>query len=111
MLSIILSYFFCSLINFIDWLQNHLLPCPFKALTGIDCPGCGFQRSLIALFQGDFNKSWSLYPPTVPLLILFITAGLFYKFPIKNQAIVFKVLVITVGNFVVFAYLYKMFIL
>ena len=108
MLSIILSYFFCSLINFIDWLQNHLLSCPFKALTGIDCPGCGFQRSLIAILQGDLSKSWALYPPTIPLLLLFTTAGLLYKFPIKNQAIVFKAMVIIVGNFVVLAYLYKM---
>lgn len=110
MLSIILLTIFCSLINFIDWLQNHLLPCPFKALTGIDCPGCGFQRSLVALLQGDFIKSWALYPPTIPLLLLFIISGLFYRFRIKNQGIVFKTLVIMVGNFVVFAYLYKMFI-
>jgi len=101
-------FIFCSLINLVDCLQNHLISCPFKALTGIDCPGCGFQRSFIALIQGDLSKSWLLYPPTIPLLILFIAAGLFYKFPIKNQSLILRILIIVVGNFVMLSYLYKM---
>ncbi|MFI5139848.1 MAG: DUF2752 domain-containing protein [Sphingobacteriales bacterium] len=70
---------FCSRLVFINWLQNHLIPCPFKYLTGIDCPGCGFQRSVLALFQGDLHKSFTLYPPTIPLL-LFFTYGLADKY-------------------------------
>jgi len=101
-------FIFCSLINLVDWLQNHLISCPFKALTGIDCPGCGFQRSFIALIQGDLSQSWLLYPPTIPLLILFIAAGLLYKFPIKNQSLILRILVIVVGNFVMLSYLHKM---
>lgn len=27
--------------------------CPFRTLTGLDCPGCGGTRSLYALTQGD----------------------------------------------------------
>jgi len=104
-----ISYIFCSLINLVDWLQNHLIPCPFKALTGIDCPGCGFQRSCIALLQGNLSKSWLLYPPTIPLLLLFISAGLLYKFRIKNYALILRILVIVVGNFVMLSYLHKMF--
>ncbi|MFC3561701.1 DUF2752 domain-containing protein [Pedobacter jamesrossensis] len=107
MLSVIFLPFFCSLINSFDWLQNHLIPCPFKYLTGIDCPGCGFQRSFIELIQGNFEKSWSIYPPTTPLIFLFITAAILYKFKIKSKAIVFKILVILVGNFVVLVYLHK----
>jgi hypothetical protein len=102
-------FIFCSLINFVDWLQNHLIACPFKALTGIDCPGCGFQRSFISLVQGDLSKSWSLYPPTIPLLSLFISAGLLYKLQIKQRQILLKILVIVVGNFVMISYLHKMF--
>ena len=58
----------CSHLSFINWLQDHLIPCPFKALTGIDCPGCGFQRSILALIQGDIAKSIYLYPATILLL-------------------------------------------
>jgi len=99
---------FCSSINLFDWLQNHLITCPFKALTGIDCPGCGFQRSLIALLQGDLSKSWSLYPPTIPLLFLFISVGLLYQLKVKRHSLIFKILVIAVGNFVMISYLHKM---
>ncbi|KQM75112.1 hypothetical protein ASE74_03825 [Pedobacter sp. Leaf216] len=102
-------FIFCSLINFVDWLQNHLIACPFKALTGIDCPGCGFQRSLIALVQGNLSKSWSLYPPTIPLLLLFISTVILYKFNIKQRTLLFRIMVITVGNFVMISYLHKMF--
>ncbi|WP_293742721.1 DUF2752 domain-containing protein [uncultured Pedobacter sp.] len=102
-------FIFCSLINLVDWLQNHLIPCPFKALTGIDCPGCGFQRSFIALIQGDLSKSWSLYPPTIPLLFLFISTALLYKFQFRQRSFIFQILVILVGNFVMICYLQKMF--
>lgn len=27
--------------------------CPFKAMTGLDCPGCGMTRGVYALLQGD----------------------------------------------------------
>ncbi|WP_316846564.1 DUF2752 domain-containing protein [Pedobacter psychrodurus] len=101
-------FIFCSAINFVDWLQNHLISCPFKALTGIDCPGCGFQRSFIALLQGDLSKSWSLYPPTIPLLFLFITTAILYKIQLRQRALLFKILVIVVGNFVMISYLHKM---
>lgn len=60
---------YCSHLN-IQWLHFHLLPCPFKKLTGYDCPGCGFQRSLLALFCGHFADSLHLYPATIPLLLV-----------------------------------------
>jgi hypothetical protein len=63
---------FCSYAEGIQWLQNHLLACPFKMLTGYDCPGCGFQRSVIALLQGNLNQSFHYYPATIPLLLAVI---------------------------------------
>ncbi|WP_443937517.1 DUF2752 domain-containing protein [Pedobacter sp. MW01-1-1] len=99
---------FCSSINWFNWLQNHLIPCPLKFLTGIDCPGCGFQRSFIALVQGDFAKSWSLYPPTVPLLLMFSAVGLFYLFPFKKRDFVIRILFLLVGNFTLLVYIHKM---
>jgi len=92
-----------------DWLQNHLIPCPFKALTGIDCPGCGFQRSFMALVKGDLSTSWLLYPPTIPLILLFICTGILYKFPVKHQSTVLKMLFLFVGNIVMISYIHKLF--
>ncbi|WP_353958916.1 DUF2752 domain-containing protein [Pedobacter aquatilis] len=101
---------FCSTINLVDWLQNHLIPCPIKTLTHLDCPGCGFQRSVILLFQGNFQQSWELYPPAIPLILVFISAFIIQKFPFAKSPIVLKSMIIIVGNFVLICYLYKMFI-
>jgi hypothetical protein len=31
--------------------------CPLKAMTGIDCPGCGVTRSVHALLSGDVTRA------------------------------------------------------
>ncbi|MEX0706159.1 MAG: DUF2752 domain-containing protein, partial [Nitriliruptoraceae bacterium] len=31
--------------------------CPFRAVTGLDCPGCGATRALYALTQGDVLRA------------------------------------------------------
>jgi hypothetical protein len=49
-------------------LHAPMLPCPFKAMVGVDCPGCGIQRAWWALLNGDFADSWHHYPPLLPFL-------------------------------------------
>ncbi len=42
-------------------LVRHLgfgIPCPFHALTGLDCPGCGISRMFLALLRLDFRAAW-----------------------------------------------------
>lgn len=75
-----------------NWTEKYLLPCPFKAFTGFDCPGCGFQRSAIALFKGDFAVSFHLYPATVPILFLALFFLVKMKFPIHQREMITKVL-------------------
>jgi hypothetical protein len=100
---------FCSQLSFIHWLQNHLIPCPFKYLTGIDCPGCGFQRSLMALFQGDIQKSFALYPPAIPLLLFFAygIVDAFFKWDTSRSAVK-KTLFIIIGSIILANYGIKM---
>jgi hypothetical protein len=35
-----------------------LPPCPFHALTGLYCPGCGSTRMLYFLVHGNFASAW-----------------------------------------------------
>ncbi|MCT4582002.1 MAG: DUF2752 domain-containing protein [Flavobacteriales bacterium] len=49
-----------------------MLKCHWKETFGVECMGCGFQRSLMALLEGDFLTSLSLFPATIPLLFTFV---------------------------------------
>jgi hypothetical protein len=47
--------------------------CPFKATTGLDCPGCGMMRASHALFTGDVSRMFdhNLFLPVVLLAAVF----------------------------------------
>jgi len=93
--------------GFIDWLQNHLLTCPFKKFSGLDCPGCGLQRSILALMQGDLVSSFKLYPPTLLIIVLLMFTLLHLKFDFRMGAFFIKVLYISITFVIVINYIYK----
>lgn len=44
---------------FLNPTECRLMPkCPFKLLTGWNCPGCGFQRAVHALLHGRMAEAW-----------------------------------------------------
>ncbi|MET0288428.1 MAG: DUF2752 domain-containing protein [Pseudoxanthomonas sp.] len=56
---------------------NSVLPrCPFHALSGYWCPGCGMTRALHALVHGDVITALHMNPlgmlmlPLLPLMVL-----------------------------------------
>ena len=51
--------------------------------------GCGFQRSLLAVFQGQFHKAFVLYPAIFPIITLLtlIVISKFYKFKYHQKSI------------------------
>ncbi len=81
MLIVILSFE-----KIIHWLENHSLPCFYKKYLGIECPGCGMQRSFIELLKGNFLVSFKLYPALTTTFILFIFLLLHIIFKFKNGA-------------------------
>lgn len=47
--------------------------CPFKALTGWDCPGCGGLRAVNDLSNGELSSAWhsnALVVSLVPVAVL-----------------------------------------
>ncbi len=57
----------------------HLVPrCLFKTVAGIDCPGCGITRSLMALSQLDLGAAVRMHP-FGPLLL--VAAGVYALAP------------------------------
>ncbi len=61
-----------SFLNIITWLEQRELPCLFKKYFHIDCPSCGFQRSIIELLKGNISKSFLLFPTIFALIIFFL---------------------------------------
>lgn len=41
---------------------SGIYKCPFKSLFGIDCPGCGMTRALIAALKLDFKTAFHYHP-------------------------------------------------
>jgi hypothetical protein len=48
---------------------GFMLPCLNKAIFGIDCPGCGAQRALLMILQGDFASAFFMYPAIYTLIL------------------------------------------
>jgi hypothetical protein len=73
--------------NAIHWIEAHMMPCWFKSIFNVNCPGCGFQRSAIELLKGNIVLSFKLYPALIPLLFyivfLFFDKKYQYKFSRK----------------------------
>lgn len=95
--------------GFVHWLEHNLLSCPIKQNFGIDCPGCGIQRSFVALMKGDVVESLKFYPATVPILLLVVFTGIHLKFDLKNGAFFIKLLYIAITLIIVINYTYKIF--
>ncbi len=89
-----------------DWLEGHQGTCLIKSNTGVDCPGCGMQRSVVALLRGDFGEAWDMYPPIFPLLLTFLLilfALTFRRYEWRGKALVASFvlsMVFVVVNFV-----------
>lgn len=58
----------------VDPSQSQIVPkCPFKLLTGLDCPSCGSQRALHALLHGHVLTALRFNPFLILSLPYLIT--------------------------------------
>lgn len=65
----------------INSFEDYMLPCLSKQLFDLECFGCGLQRSVYLLFQGEFIDAFKMYPAIYPLIVLalFLILNFFYK--------------------------------
>jgi hypothetical protein len=95
-----------TLLSFIASPEEYMLPCLSKKFFDFDCFGCGLQRSVVLLVQGEFAAAFQMYPAIYTLIPLFIVylLSIFFKFKhatklISGLAIVSIVIIII--NFII----------
>lgn len=92
-----------SILNLISLPEDFMLPCLSKQILGLECFGCGLQRSTLLVFQGEFIGAFKMYPAiyTLMLFALFIGINLFYKIKysekIKITLVVLNILIIVIS--------------
>ena len=91
----------------VEWLEQHQVPCVYKKYLGVDCLGCGGQRSFIALLKGDVAQSIELFPALLPMLLMltFLVVHLIMKF--EHGGTILKYLFMATAGIMVVSYLFK----
>ena len=89
--------------------EEYMLPCLNKKLFGVECMGCGLQRSVVLVSKGDFADAFYMYPAVYTLILLFLVIGIntFKKFKYANKIIL--ILAITNGVIILTNFILKTF--
>lgn len=93
----------------VNWLSENLITCPFKACTGMDCPGCGLQRSVIKLLEGDISGSLEMHPAGILYIAVIIFTALHLKFQFKNGSTIITWTFIITVTITLINYIYKLY--
>lgn len=80
-------------------LTGVMARCPFKWLTGLQCPGCGSQRALRALLEGNFMEAWS-YNLLLPPLVIYL--GMLWLLPLFKSTVATKIYAIVTSPGAIF---------
>lgn len=66
----------------IDYYENNMPSCFYHKYLGIECPGCGFQRSLVYLLKGDVISSLKTFPALIPIIVMlgYLVLHLIFKY-------------------------------
>ncbi len=89
-------------------LEDYMLPCMNKKLFGIDCPGCGLQRSASLLSEGKFYDAFTMFPAIYTTILLVVIAILHFILKKKITLKILMVLAISNVIIIVLAYIIKM---
>ena len=84
-----------------------MMPCMNKKLFGIDCPGCGSQRSFFLLLNGEFNAAFHLFPAIYSTLLLFGFLGLHFIDKSRDYHKIIIGLALLNALIMIISYIYK----
>jgi len=73
----------------LDPFRAGLPDCPFHAVTGLHCPGCGSTRATYLLLHGDVAGALAMNALVLPALVLVLAKPLQPKVPPLAVAVTF----------------------
>nr|WP_297309225.1 DUF2752 domain-containing protein [uncultured Flavobacterium sp.] len=88
-------------------MEDYMLPCMHKKIFGIDCMGCGTQRALMLLLQGDFYAAFKMYPAIFTTLLFFIVVALHFLDKKRNYKKMLIFSAISNATIMIISYFYK----
>ena len=89
-------------------MEEYMLPCMNKKLFGIDCMGCGIQRAIALIFEGDLVGAIHMYPAIYTLILFFASIFLHLVDKSRNYNKIIASLAILNGIIMAVSYFYKM---
>lgn len=80
-----------ALYTYFDPVAHRFFPkCPFLSLTGYQCPGCGSQRAIHQLLQGNLAAAMQ-YNPLFVCALPYIFIGVLFERPsLKNKYLIIQ---------------------
>ncbi|GAA4244107.1 MULTISPECIES: DUF2752 domain-containing protein [Winogradskyella] len=91
-------------------LEDYMLPCLNKQLLGFDCMGCGLQRSVALILNGQLIDAFFMYPAIYTLIAFFgfLIVNSFKNFKHGNKIII--ILALANVLIIVISYLIKLYL-
>ncbi len=89
--------------------EDYMLPCLNKKFFGIDCMGCGMQRSLALILNGEFIGAFYMYPAIYSMIALLTIIGVNYFLNFKHAFKLIVILAFINGILILGNFIYKLF--
>ena len=84
------------------------MPCMNKSIFGIDCMGCGMQRSILLLLNGDFIEAFKMFPAIYSTILFLVIVILHFVDKSRNYLKLIVASAIFNSLILLIAYAYKM---
>lgn len=88
-------------------MEEYMIPCMNKKIFGVECPGCGTQRSLALLADGEFVAAFHMFPAIYTTILLFACIGLHFIDKTHKYHKLIVGLAILNAAITIIAYIYK----
>ena len=89
-------------------MEEYMMPCMNKSIFGIDCMGCGMQRSILLLLNGDFIEAFKMFPAIYSTILFLVIVILHFVDKSRNYLKLIVASAIFNSLILLIAYAYKM---